>query len=131
MTRKELKVKYKNSILGFVWSLLNPLLYLVVFYVAFAEILGSAIPSFPIFLLSGLLVVEPLLRRARRRRRSVVGNAGLVKKVSFPREILPLAAVGSIARALLPAEPGAVRGARDRVRWHVAWAYVPLMSGAR
>ena len=52
MTRKELKIKYKNSILGFAWSLLNPLLYLVVFYVAFVKILGSGVPSFPIFLLS-------------------------------------------------------------------------------
>src|SRR5215468_1031476 len=56
MTRKELKVKYKNSVLGFAWSLLNPLLYLVVFYVAFQLILGTAVPGFPIFLLSGLLV---------------------------------------------------------------------------
>src|SRR5881392_1585410 len=56
MTRKELKVKYKNSILGFAWSLLNPLLYLVVFYVAFTVTLRSGIPAFPIWLLSGLLV---------------------------------------------------------------------------
>src|SRR5215467_2003069 len=56
MTRKELKVKYKNSVLGFAWSLLNPLLYLVVFYIAFVKILGSGVPNFAIWLLSGLLV---------------------------------------------------------------------------
>ena len=55
-TRTELKVKYKNSILGFLWSMLNPALYLVVFYIVFQLILGSGIPNFPIFLLSGLLV---------------------------------------------------------------------------
>ena len=56
MVRNELKIKYKNSVLGFAWSLLNPLLYLVVFYVAFTVILRSGIPAFPIWLLSGLLV---------------------------------------------------------------------------
>ena len=97
MTRKELKVKYKNSVLGFAWSLLNPLLYLVVFYVAFVKILGSGVPAFPIFLLSGLLVWNLFSTGARRRvlARSSA-NAGLVKKVAFPREILPLAAVGSM-----------------------------------
>ena len=97
MTRKELKVKYKNSVLGFAWSLLNPLLYLVVFYVAFVKILGSGVPAFPIFLLSGLLVWNLFSTGLGRRAcSSVVANAGLVKKVAFPREILPLAAVGSM-----------------------------------
>src|SRR6202162_6392076 len=95
MTRKELKVKYKNSILGFAWSLLNPLLYLVVFYIAFVKILGSPIPAFPIYLLSGLLVWNLFSVGLGSACGAVVGNAGLVKKVAFPREILPLAAVGS------------------------------------
>jgi ABC-2 type transport system permease protein len=96
MTRKELKIKYKNSILGFAWSLLNPLLYLVVFYIAFVKILGSGVPEFPIFLLSGLLVWNLFSTALAAACSSVVANAGLVKKVAFPREILPLAAVGSM-----------------------------------
>ena len=72
MTRKELKVKYKNSVLGFVWSMLNPALYLVVFYVVFQVILVRGIPNFPIFLLSGLLVwnLSPRARPARPARSS-------------------------------------------------------------
>ncbi len=69
-SRTELKVKYKNSVLGFVWSMLNPALYLVVFYVVFDLILGSGIPNFPIFLLSGLLVWNLFSDVARRRRRA-------------------------------------------------------------
>src|SRR6516164_1016020 len=83
MVRKELKVKYKNSVLGFAWSLLNPLLYLVVFYIAFEKILGSGIPSFPIYLLSGLLVWNLFSTGLAGATGSVVANAGLVKKVSF------------------------------------------------
>jgi ABC-2 type transport system permease protein len=129
MTRKELKVKYKNSVLGFAWSLLNPLLYLVVFYVAFVKILGSAIPAFPIYLLSGLLVWNLFSVGLGSACGAVVGNAGLVKKVAFPREILPLAAVGStlIQFFLQSIVLFAVIGV---IRWHVAWRYVALMPVA-
>jgi ABC-2 type transport system permease protein len=126
MARKELKIKYKNSILGFAWSLLNPLLYLVVFYVAFEKILGSGIPSFPIYLLSGLLVWNLFSTGLGAATGSVVANSGLVKKVSFPREILPLAAVGStlvhfFLQSMVLFTVLAV------VRWDVAWLYVPLV----
>src|SRR3954447_22061689 len=94
MVRNELKIKYKNSVLGFAWSLLNPLLYLVVFYIAFQKILQAGIPNFAIWLLSGLLVWNLFSTGLGGATGSVVGNSALVKKVSFPREILPLAAVG-------------------------------------
>jgi ABC-2 type transport system permease protein len=95
LVRKELKVKYKNSALGFLWSMLNPALYLVVFYVVFQVFLGSGIDAFPIFLLSGLLVWNLYSTALPGACGAVVGNAALVKKVYFPREILALAAVGA------------------------------------
>ena len=67
MVRTELKVRYKNSVLGFAWSLVNPLLYLVVFYIAFDLILGAGIPAFPTVPAVGPARVEPVLGRARRR----------------------------------------------------------------
>ncbi len=81
MVRTELKVRYKNSALGFAWSLVNPLLYLVVFYVAFDLILGSAIPAFPLFLLSGLLIWNLFSAGLGTATGAIVGNAGLVNKV--------------------------------------------------
>lgn len=126
MTRKELKIKYKNSILGFAWSLLNPLLYLVVFYVAFVKILGSGVPEFPIFLLSGLLVWNLFSTALGAACSSVVANAGLVKKVAFPREILPLAAVGSMLVHFFL--QSMVLFAVIAVLWRpVAWEYVALL----
>ena len=95
LVRKELKVKYKNSALGFVWSLLNPALYLVVFYVVFQLVLKAGIPDFAIFLLSGLLPWNLFSTSLGAACQSIVGNASLVGKVWFPREILPLAAVGA------------------------------------
>jgi ABC-2 type transport system permease protein len=95
LVRKELKVKYKNSALGFAWSLLNPALYLVVFYVVFELILQNGIPDFAIFLLAGLLPWTLFSSSVAAATSSIVGNSALVNKVWFPREILPLAAIGA------------------------------------
>ncbi len=95
MVRKELKVKYKGSALGFVWSLLNPMMYLVIFYLVFSIFLKNGIPLFPIFLLSGLMVWNFIGSVLPAATASVVANGALVKKVAFPREILPLATVGA------------------------------------
>jgi len=95
LVRKELKVKYKNSVLGFVWTLLNPALYLVVFSLVFQEVLRVQIPYYAIFFLSGLLVWNFFSTALTAGTMSITSNAQLVQKVWFPREILPLAAIGA------------------------------------
>jgi ABC-type polysaccharide/polyol phosphate export permease len=126
LVRKELKVKYKNSTLGFLWSLVNPLLYLVVYTIAFQVILQAGIPEFPIFLLSGLLVWNLFSTGLGAGTSSIVVNAGLVKKVWFPREILVLASIGAaLVHFFLQAAVLLVFMAI--VQHAVAWAYFPLM----
>ncbi|MBA2280308.1 MAG: ABC transporter permease [Acidimicrobiia bacterium] len=95
LVRRELKVRYKGSILGFVWTLLNPLMYLVVFSVVFSEILRVQVPDYGIFFLSGLLAWNFFSGGLGAATGSIVDNAPLVTKVWFPREVLPLAAIGS------------------------------------
>lgn len=95
LVRKELKVKYKNSVLGFMWSMLNPAMYLGVYYFVFQIVLGSGIPLFAIYLLCGLLVWNMFSTAVSSATTAVVGNASIVKKVAFPREILALASVGA------------------------------------
>lgn len=95
MVRKELRIKYKNSVLGFVWSLLNPALYLVIYYIVFQKILRNQMPLFAIFLLSGLLVWNLFSNALSAATSTVVANSGIVKKVAFPREILALSSVGA------------------------------------
>lgn len=93
MVRKELKVKYTASILGAVWSLLNPLVFMAVFTFV-VVVLGGGIADFPIFLLSGLLAWNLFSVALNAGSQAVLSNANIVKKVYFPREILPLATVG-------------------------------------
>jgi ABC-2 type transport system permease protein len=93
LVRKELKVKYTASILGAVWSLLNPVVFLAVFTFV-NSVLKGGITNYAAFLLSGLLAWNLFSVSLSNGAQSVIGNANLVKKVYFPREILPLATVG-------------------------------------
>jgi ABC-2 type transport system permease protein len=95
LTGKELKVRYKSTVLGVVWSMLNPALYLVVFFVVFNVILRSGIPNFAVYLVSGLLAYTMFSSAFQGATISVVDNSPLVTKVAFPREILPLATIGA------------------------------------
>lgn len=95
LVRKELKIKYKNSALGFVWSLATPLLYLVVFSVALTGLLGQGMPQYYFFLLSGLLAWNLFSAATTASTHAIVSNASLVTKIYFRREVLPLAAIGA------------------------------------
>lgn len=95
LVRKEIKVKYMNSVLGFLWSMLNPAFSLAVFYVLFTFFLKNGIPNFVIYLFSAMLVWNLFQTAVMSGTSSIVANSGIVKKVAFPREILPLASVGS------------------------------------
>jgi len=97
---RDLKLRYRNSVFGFIWSLLNPLLMMGVFTIVFMVLLHTAptegayrdIP-FPLFLLTGILAWNYLAISIAGGMSSIVGNAGLVTKVYFPREVLPVSAV--------------------------------------
>lgn len=95
LTSKELKLKYKNSVLGFLWSFLNPILMLFVYDFAFSFIMRQRIPNFVVFLLSGMLSWNFFLGAVMGSTSSIIANANLIKKVYFPREIIPLSIVFS------------------------------------
>ena len=95
LARKELKVKYKSSALGVAWSMLNPILYLVVFYLVFSLVLRSDLPDFQIYLVSGLLAWTLFSTGFQGATTSITDNGPLVSKVAFPREVLPLASIGA------------------------------------
>lgn len=91
---RELKARYKGSLLGFLWTLVNPLLMMLVFTAVFTVITpNNTVPQYPVFLLCGLLPWNFFNAGVMTSIGSVVGNANLVKKVYFPREVLPIASV--------------------------------------
>ena len=90
---KDLKLKYRGSIFGFLWSLLNPLMMIVVYATAFGFILRIRTEGFVFYLMLGQLAWTFTASSATMSAGSIVDNAGLLKSVAFPRAILPIGTV--------------------------------------
>lgn len=99
LVRRDLRARYKNSSLGVLWSLVRPLVLLLVYIFAVGQVLGAArsIPSFGLFVFIGLVVWTVFTEIVNGGTTSIISNAGLVTKVGLPREIFPLASVGGAA----------------------------------
>ncbi|MFY9783797.1 MAG: ABC transporter permease [Acidimicrobiales bacterium] len=91
----DIRIKYKNSTLGIFWSMLSPAFTLGVYFLVFAVFLRNGIPNFVIYLFSGLVVWNMFQNSINTATGVIVDRAALVKKVSFPREILALSNVGA------------------------------------
>jgi ABC-2 type transport system permease protein len=97
LVRRELKARYKDSVLGFVWSLLRPLALLGVYYVAIGKFLGAAksTDDYAIFVYTGITVWNLFSEILSSSTGSIIANGGLVKKIYLPREVFPLSTIGS------------------------------------
>ncbi len=93
LTKKEIKVRYKNSVLGYAWSIANPLMNAIIYYFVFKIIMKFNIKDYTLFLISALFPWQWILNSIMGGANSFVGNASLIKKVIFPRHFLPLAQV--------------------------------------
>jgi len=97
LTWRDVKVRYKQTVIGFLWAIIQPLLKMVVFSIIFgglAKMDSEGFP-YPIFLYAGLLPWQFFASAVSRSGESVVGSANLIKKVYFPRLIIPIASVGA------------------------------------
>ncbi|GAA3337321.1 ABC transporter permease [Curtobacterium pusillum] len=97
LIRRDLKARYKDSALGFVWTLVRPLTQLLIYYFVMGKVLGAAkgIDNFAIYVFTGLAAYTLFSEIVAGSTSSIVGNSGLIKKVYVPREVFPLASVGA------------------------------------
>jgi lipopolysaccharide transport system permease protein len=93
LTQKELKVRYKRSFLGYLWSIANPLALALVFFIAFKIFMKIPIENYALFLISGLFPWQWFSNSVNSSAMVFVSNASLIKKVNFRREVLVLATV--------------------------------------
>ncbi|HVB66175.1 MAG TPA: ABC transporter permease [Candidatus Acidoferrales bacterium] len=84
----DVKLRYKNSVLGFLWSFLEPLLMLAVLYIIFTNIIKSGIENYPLYLLLGLIIWYMFQRATSLGQSSLLERAGILQKVYFRREIV-------------------------------------------
>lgn len=128
LVRKELKVRYKQSTLGLIWSMIQPLFLLFIYSTVFS-ILGGGIPRLGIWIMCGLLVWTLVSTSVSTAVQSITANGPLVGKVRFPRAVLPTASLGaSIVHFLLQLAAFAV--ILLIVRQDIDWAYVWLIPFA-
>ena len=93
MVRRELKVRYKNSALGLIWSIIPPVLQVVVYTFLFKGVLQLDIPNWAPYLLCGLIPWMFFSTALLDSSQSLLANFGIIKKVYMPREVIPLAIV--------------------------------------
>ena len=124
---KELRVRYKRSALGFLWSLLNPLLMMIVLTAVFSQIMRIAVPSFWVFLISMLLPWTFFAQTLSYSAESIVGNGELLKKVRITKSVFPVAAVlANLINFLLSLFPLLVLLVALRFPLHLTWLYLPV-----
>jgi ABC-2 type transport system permease protein len=104
IVRKEVQIRYRGSVLGWLWSYVKPLVQFVVFYLAVGVFLGmnDRVEFFPIYLLAGNTVVTFFNEAFSNGTRSLVDNAALIKKIYLPREMFPVSSMLIAAVNTLP-----------------------------
>lgn len=95
LVRKEVQIRYRGSILGWLWSYVKPLIQFAVFFVALGIFLNlnSSVGYYPVYLLAGMTAVIFFTEAFTNATRSIVDNAALIKKIYLPRELFPVASM--------------------------------------
>ena len=91
LTLKEIKTKYKNNVLGYFWSLANPLAYATIFYFVFSIALRFNIENYALFLICALFPWQWISNSSVSSANVYLNNSSLIKKAVFPRYIIPVA----------------------------------------
>lgn len=92
---KSVKLKYRRSVLGYLWSVLNPLLIMIVMSLVFSKMFSRSIENFPVYLFCGQLLFNFMNTSTHQSTKSITGNASLLKKTYVPKYIFTLAKVTS------------------------------------
>jgi len=124
---RDLKVRYKRSVLGFLWAMVNPLLTMVVLLVVFIGLFRFDVEHYPIYILAGLLLWNLFARGTSMAMRAVIDNAGIRNKIYVPASVFVAAAIGSaFVNLLFALAPLLALAVITGVRPNLAWFYLPV-----
>jgi len=131
LVKKDIKLKYRNSYLGVVWTMLEPLLTMIVLTLVFSGLLGKGTRDFPVYILTGRLLYSFFANGTKAALKSVRANAGMIKKVYVPKYMYPFASVLSgyvifLISLLVLAVVAVSRGVYPTLR--LIWMFVPLLQ---
>lgn len=104
LVRKEIKIRYRGSVLGLMWSYVKPLMQFLIYFIALGIFLNleQGTPNYAIYLFSGIVLVNFFTESLSNATRSIVDNRDLIRKIYLPRELFPVATVWVSAAHFLP-----------------------------
>lgn len=91
LVSRDIKLKYRRSFLGYVWSILNPLLIMIVMVIVFSKMFNRSIPHFPVYLFAGRILYEFVIGACGKALGSITDNSSLLKKTYVSKFMFPLA----------------------------------------
>ena len=130
LVKRDLKVKYRRSALGYLWSLLNPLLMMCVMTLVFSYMFRFDIPNYPIYLISGQTLWNFFNESTNMAMNSILDNGGLIKKVYIPKFIFPISRIFSSFVTMLfslAAVLIVMLATRAPFHWTILLFWVPLV----
>ncbi len=125
---RDLKIKYRRSVLGYLWSILNPLMLMGVLTVVFSTMFRFDIPNYPVYLLTGQLLFGFFSEATNMAMTSILGGAALIKKVYLPKYIFPVSRVlSSFTTMLFSLVALVIVMAVTRAEYHITAILLPVV----
>lgn len=131
LVKKDIKLKYRNSVLGLLWTLLEPLLTMIVLTIVFTTLMGHDTPNFPVFVLCGRLLYSYFSNGTKLALKSIRRNSAMIRKVYVPKYIYPLASTlsGFVTFMISLSVLVVVAIVQDiRPTWHIFEAIIPMLT---
>lgn len=124
---RNIKTRYKRSVMGVAWTMLNPLLTMLVLYVVFSQLFAFSVPYYPAYLLSGLLLWNFFAQSTVAAMRDLVWSGDLLQRIFIPRALFAVAAMGTgLVNLLLALVPLAIIGFCTGVQFSLAVLFLPV-----
>ena len=131
LVSRDIKLKYRRSFLGYIWSILNPFLNMIVLSIVFSNLFARGIPQFSIYVLIGSILFSFMSGSTSRSLTSIIGNTGLLKKIYVPKYIFTLTTVTSeliIFLFSLGALIIMLIATQTPVSWRFIFIFIPILE---
>lgn len=130
LVKRDIKKKYRRSVLGILWSMLNPFFTMLIIAMVFSSFFKFAIENFPVYLLTGQLIFNFFSEATNTAMGSILENAALIKKVYVPKHIFPIARVLSSCVNFILSLPGLVLViviTKASIKFSIIFSLIPVL----